>query len=33
MVMRTYYEVQDKPIYVVRDWLGKPPVDAGDKSA
>jgi glycosyltransferase involved in cell wall biosynthesis len=33
MVMRTYYEVQDKPIYVVRDWLGKPPADAGDKSA
>jgi glycosyltransferase involved in cell wall biosynthesis len=27
MVMRTYYEAQDKPIYVVRDWLGKPPIE------
>jgi len=24
MVMRTYYESQDKKIYVVREWLGKP---------
>jgi len=23
MVMRTYHEVQDKPIYVVRDRLGE----------
>jgi glycosyltransferase involved in cell wall biosynthesis len=24
MVMRTYYESQGKPIYVIRDWLGQP---------
>jgi hypothetical protein len=29
MVMRTYYEVQNKPIYVIRDWLGKPEDKAG----
>jgi hypothetical protein len=27
MVMRTYYESQGKPIYAIREWLGKP--DAG----
>jgi len=24
MVMRTYYESQGKPTYVIRDWLGQP---------
>ena len=24
MVMRTYHEVQDKPIYAIREWLGRP---------
>lgn len=30
MVMRTYYEAQDKPIYMVRDWLGKPPAETDE---
>jgi hypothetical protein len=30
MVMRTYYEVQNKPIYFVRDWLGKPAASTGE---